>query len=128
MNELLQELFMNYSERKNNVIMMIGPLRNEITQIVARSTKYWNLLQVRIGNWFHCSAYHKHSALTVIIVLVGLYVKRSPLTKVFLVRYPARAIIVLEGAKRVFPDHPVFLPQEKSNAFDIWLCSVVIMG
>ncbi|XP_033631428.1 gamma-aminobutyric acid type B receptor subunit 2-like [Asterias rubens] len=49
-NELLQELFMNYSERKNNVIMMIGPLRNEITQIVARSTKYWNLLQISYGS------------------------------------------------------------------------------
>ena len=59
-------------------------------------------------------------------------VKRSPLTKV---RFPARAIQIwvelCVGSllwHEDFPDQPVFLPWEKSDTFDLWLGSVVIMN
>ena len=66
--------------------------------------------------------------------MVGLRVKRSPLTKVTLVQYPAWAIcelscvLVLCCATRVFQTIRFSSLGEKSNTFDLWLCSVVIMG
>ena len=66
--------------------------------------------------------------------MVGLCVKRSPLTKVTLVRYPVRAIcdlscaLALCCATMVFQTIRVSSLCKNQTLFDLWLCSVVIMG
>ncbi|XP_038057134.1 gamma-aminobutyric acid type B receptor subunit 2-like [Patiria miniata] len=49
-NELLQELLINVSNRTNDPIMIIGPLRNEITEIVSLTTSFWHLVQISYGS------------------------------------------------------------------------------